>query len=377
VKIYKSAYLFALPLLMFSCEPVAFDTTDDEPVFTSEITIGGEDFSFAAGVDDYVMMTEVLTLGPYLNYSGNLQHKNDPAGHEQFRIGFRFSEVSRNAIDPDHLESFKVGDYAYRTIDPALLPSPEVSFRSTYAGSGTNVDYNWDFGDGAEVNFKDPIHSYPSIMNSYVSTLTTTDENQCVASVAQTVTFDDTEDISSTIDVISINNNNAVLEANPSGTAPFTYLWFDESSESDIAIDIADSNDNQQFCVTITDANDLSSVNCIGVIKDGNGNVQNCSASIIETNFPNARLAVQFDAVEVDWNNGIAGSAGLQVTSDEVIQDDDSFFRILAFEEFERNDRGERTVKFEYELKAILYETLGTGPIPIEANGTMAVAIPD
>jgi len=372
VKFLQTTFLLSILWLLSSCDPIQLDTVDDEPEFQIEMMIDDQNFVFEAGNEDYFMQTEVVLLGPTI-YSGSLLKKVDGQLIDDelaMTISFQIGELVHNSIDLDHINSFEVGMVPYNTRDDAALPVKEVVFGGDYEGTGNEVVYEWDYGDGEEVSFSNPIHAYPEIA-TYIATLKTTDSNGCVASTSNTVRFDNEEDCEVDILITNVSSSNAVLETQSKGEAPLQYLWSNGSTSEGLSIDITNASGVQEHCVTVTDANGCISVNCIGVVNDASG-INTCSASMTETTYTRAATAKQFNSVEISWRDAM----GEEYSSREVLQPSDSFFEIISFEEFDMNAIGERTVKIEFEFSCTLYLTGGTDPIQIQnAKGAIAVAI--
>jgi len=361
-------------LFFQSCDPIPLNTVDDDPEFTIDFTIDGQAYSFNAGVDDYFMQTEIINLAP-TRYFGSLLRKIDDQlidNELALTISFQEGEEVNNSTDPDHINSFKTGIIPFNTLDDAALPIKEVLFNGGYAGTGSDVIYEWDYGDGISSEYKDPIHAYSEI-GLYTATLKIADDNQCAASATNTVSFDNRGDCVSSIAITNVSSTGAILESSSTGVGPFQYNWTNGSTESDLSIDISDASGTQEHCVTITDSNNCESVNCVGIIKDAAGVINTCSAMMSESNYLRARRAKQFNSVEISWVN----ENGDEYSSRDVLQDSDSVFEIISFEEYDMNAQGERTVKIEFEFSCKLYLTGGTDPITVSnAKGVIAVAIP-
>ncbi len=374
MKILQTIYLLVGVLLIQGCNPLELDKLDDEPVFTLDMIIDGKSYVFEAGNEGFFMQTEVVSLGPTI-YSGTLLRKIDGQLIDNelvLKIGFQISEDVNNQIRADHYGSFKTGQVPYSTVDNDALPIKEVVFFSSYIGTGTEVLYTWDYGDGSSVVFQSPIHAYPTTEN-YSANVIALDNNQCFASANNTVSFDNRKDCVASIAVTNVSTSGAILEASSGAIGPYQYLWSDGTTANDVAVNITNSSDVQTHCVTITDSEGCSSISCIGIIKDAAGTVNTCSVQMTETNYAKARQAKQFNSVELEWFDEMKE----EFSSRDVLQGSDSSFEIISFEEYTENAQGERTVKIEFEFSCTLYQTGGTDPIRVEnAKGTMAVAIP-
>lgn len=72
----------------------------------------------------------------------------------------------------------------FSAADTVFCPETPLQFSDSTLGS--NLTYNWDFGDGSSSTLKDPIHSYTNKDTSYTITLIVTDRFGCQDSLTKT-----------------------------------------------------------------------------------------------------------------------------------------------------------------------------------------------
>ena len=374
VNYLRLLYTLTVITLFFSCDTLELDTTDDEPIFTLEMTMDGEPILFAAGDDEYFMATEMPLLLPKTTYSGHLL-KRDPAtgvpdDRNSILMQFRLSEAVRNSVDLDHLNSFSTGRIPFFTNDPAKGIFPEIEFTNNYIGTGDDLQYEWDFGDGDMTDFSNPVHDYKEVGEYQVRSVIT-DSNQCKTTAVNTIKFGDHDNCIASIDITALNQSDGVLEARSTSAAALTFNWSTGETTSDIAIDFSNLNGAREYCVTITDADGCESVSCVGITKNGS-NVNSCTNDFSEAPVTNSNTAWQFNSVQISYfnENGVDDAE-----SRTTLQPADAYFEILSFEEYERDNMGQRVVKIDFEFSCTL---TGLVTRKIEnAKGSFAVAIPD
>ena len=126
------------------------------------------------------------------------------------------------------------------------------------AANGTgNLSYFWDTGENTSA-------ITPASTGTYCCTIT--DSEGCNA--ADCITYD-VSNFTCSVTIDSTIQGGACFQANPVGTAPFTYLW---NNGSDLQT-TCNNGGFTQYCVTITDANGCIATECTGQVSSCNANI--------------------------------------------------------------------------------------------------------
>lgn len=104
------------------------------------------------------------------------------------------------------------------------------------AGSGTIVQYMWDFGDGSKAFTANANHVYGAV-GSYIVTLTITNSNGCSASTTQTAVVDPlpTANITPSNFPVEICNGRSITLTAPSGTG-YSYSWSTGATTQNVTV---------------------------------------------------------------------------------------------------------------------------------------------
>ncbi|MBT8219336.1 MAG: PKD domain-containing protein [Bacteroidia bacterium] len=369
------ALLVVLVLTMIGCEIISIPTEDEEPLFNLNYEIDGVSYSQAAGLNNYIMQTDVFTFGKLFSYIGQIIFEDPSIGQQDsltMQFQFRRSEKVANSENPIHLESFVIGALPFYTVDSQYTNIPEIDFGATYFGTGQNEQFHWDFGDGDTVRFQNPTHQYAQLAEYQVIS-TISDDNSCTAKAINTISFDGRDDCIVNIDVIQTSPTDVVLESNVTDPANTNYQWSTGSTNPDLSLDLSTLTSFQEYCLSITDNTGCTSVNCIGLIRTSSGDLHNCKVDMTERNITKARSASQFGSVEIIfWDQDKK-----EYSSTYSIQPSNAFFEIVSVEEFEPNPLGQMTVRIEVRFAFEVKRAGASEGIKISnGQGTIAVAIP-
>lgn len=359
-------------LLLSGCQKIFIEAREDgTPEFQINFTIDGDPVTMIAGDDDVFNFTSVSDFFPNREeYFGELTMVDDSGapvnGERSLAFEFRLSEAVRNAIEPNHFESFNTGNIPFFTVDNSFEELRDFDFSADYDGSSEPAEFRWDFGDGAVAQIENPAHQF-SNDDIFPVQLVVEDELGCASSTTSEIFYNEIESGVS-IAISTITTNGAVLEASSNAPNP-SYNWDDGSNDDAISIDIPEASGQYQYCVTMTDGLGRVANNCIGIIREEDGGISHCTTSASITHIDIVRFSYQFNAVRITYFDGMGG----EFVSETLLQPSSSYFNIVDFEEFDPNADGMRTVKVTFEAQCDLF---GDQTVELRGSGSIAVAIP-
>lgn len=345
MKIFGYVFLLAMVFLS-SCRKKDFPETVPAPQgdFYFNGNVAGSDVSIKAGTNSYYMYSShSLDNSSLYRFTAELK----PAG----------------CIDCKNSIRITINDFKYSVgnelakIDSSLMPRPypllgapfyAVKFRSIFNKSATS--FLWNFGDNSSSVEANPIHLYSSLGNYSVSLKINSDYGcqQYISNIEKINYPGKHVKISSS----STSANEMSFTANTPDSSTSSYLWhFGDGSMSNLATPSHSYSIPGTYPVSvriINAANDtLYARYNVATQTSPMPCITNYSVESV-SQVPNPK---PFSTIIIDWTD----ENGDVYTSNNVLQPKNSYFKILSVEDYDLNERGEKTKKIRVNFSCQVY----------------------
>jgi PKD repeat protein len=336
-------------LLVISCTKKKYpeNIIENEPVFYASATIGGTSYRYSAGINSYAMYASYAqdSSGVY-NLIGEIKQKGCGAGCPgsiRFQVNdFKISAVSAPV---EITNSIKVQQYFY-----ANVPQ-EIVFHASYNKSAAS--YRWDFGDGTTSSLANPSHVYYK-NGRYKVQLTVAGVGGCGSTVANWLNVGFPEPLNAFVTQTFSGGKTLQFSGQArGGKAPYRYFWnFGDGDTSDLVSPAHTYKYNGSYPVTlrVTDAiGDTIRTTYNAVTQSDNSS---CAAnySVSPGIGISSRINAILSSVVVSWTD----ETGSTYSSGQVKQPSSSNFEVVAVEDYDNNERGERTRKVKVKFACLL-----------------------
>lgn len=374
---------------VFACEKVETPpSTTTPPVFSIEGNLSGEALNIIAGEEDYYLFTsyetDALNVRSFVGTFAKIDCLEEC--QDTFRIKIRDNqELTQNGGNIE--ESIFIGSYDYKnneesfTVEMNTIYSYTTTFNATSSiPSMGNIEYTWEI-DSVEYSDFNPILSLDldNQPNEIVDvSLTVKAGNGTLMSRQEAQLSFGTDDIErscyTTFETSPVGQG--MLFAQSSGTAPFSYLWSDGSTDSSIQVDTL------FYSVTVTDA--VGCVNVASVSTNPNflGGIE-CMANFsissqvsftVENDTTFTTDSLQFSSVVIEYVN----ADGEFYSSELATQPTSAAFSILEIKDFDNNENGDKTKQLTIDFNCILGTETALPPLQLTSGkGTIAIAYPE
>ncbi|MBK8503927.1 MAG: hypothetical protein IPL46_17995 [Saprospiraceae bacterium] len=362
--------LFLFLILLLSCQkvdvPDPVDVAVTEPVFYSEINLGGNPFIASAGKGNYVMDADfnvdadkdILDLIGFLRLS-DCTSRPCP---NSLRIILRGLYQGGGTFDINQVLAKRDFDFAWTLNRDSAL----VRFSAPQPAIESQV-LTWKFPGEKDIRQQDHFERILQIDQDYQVSLHTK-EQSCESSQLQIINLA----TGGCKSVIRVENGKAFVRS--LGKPPFKVLWSDGSQDSVVSISAISVSNSKILRVKVIDSDQCESEATIG-LGTGTGSDRFC-----ETNFTYSKSTLEasdllhFGKVLVEYTD----DTGVVYRSNGYRQPNEASFKILEVTDFEKNDRGQKTKKIKCEIKCLL-SSRDNPEKEIELKGVcvLAVAYPD
>ncbi|MEZ4960739.1 MAG: hypothetical protein R2830_13035 [Saprospiraceae bacterium] len=393
--------ILIIATVIASCKKIDLpDPVDGPIVFSAAVQVDGTAKKWEAGVDDYYLFSEFQKDNyDVYEFSGRFQQENcvGQCG-EILTIRIRdlkqttgvFSGVG-DALRVDGNYGFYYlgsGDTVVNIVIDTVGYLVQFDASESIFDSGAGV-YVWSFGDGSIVSLFDPIteHPYDTSIQDRQVTLTVSSNNQlCSGSVTRTVNpavnpINQACDLYLEIDSTNIDTFVTII-ANPLGTPPFSYIW-DIGASTTQSINVVSPSGQVAASVTVTDAfGCTSSAGLTTVYVPGITLPSVCSARFDYQAKPDTIQSVAYEILPADtlqFSNitiEYTDQDGRFFRSDRVEQPAGSYFEITKVEDYDNNEKGQKTKKLTVRFACELWDESGEKVVFKEGEAVIAVAYP-
>ncbi len=366
---------FIIIVLAFGCHKVELDPADGNPVFSAEAMLDGEPKLWQAGVDDYYMFSsfEKDALDVY-TFIGELAKTDSCCGPS---IAFHFRDlVQRNSKPVDITESLD-RDFTYADMtgsDTIWVTVTDTVWLANFDASqsilpqGLAPAYLWSFGDGVSGNSSNPgiSHTYDSLNDSTTVRLDVVAGSAC-SSFLQRPLFSNSPSQDCNLDFNWVADTSGItITAQVIGVQPFSYLWsnFSTSSQLNIPLDSINSS-NVSVSVTVTDANGCVVQGGISTTYIPGTPTPVCLARFTHTLSPvlvdstYISHIIPTDSLMFSKFTVVYDSDGIEYRSDRQSQPAASQIRILDVEEYDLNEKGDKTKKLRLNFNCRVWNVVG------------------
>lgn len=361
--------------LYWGCDPVELpEPTENDPVFTLSGTLGGMPFDIAAGVDQYFMFTDVqLANGGEYIVSGRLEELGCQSGcNPGWQIEFRAAAAGLDSLLSPGLATFQalpdtVIETAYRL---------QLEAVSTHSGNAGVQNHQWALFDGSVA--EGPAVDIEILSSGlYPVSLSTVTEDSCYSFTAKNVGFNLPGDsgCAAAFTLEAAGGDSLLLASyTPAGGGqPISLVWQD-SILGEI-ISFFPQNQPETICLEAIFEN-CSARACQSYLPP----LQGAPAVICSNDFTASVLVDTSIVVEPVAQAGVTirhiAADGTRYSSDAP-QDSSAYFRITAAEPYEVNNEGQPTVRLSVEWSCRLYNEQGEPWRTVQAEGDIAVALPE
>jgi hypothetical protein len=379
--------LLIASLLFWGCNKLDIgEPTDGTPIFSATFNINNADRTWEAGVDSYYMYASFQKdSNDVFVFSGRLAKEGCSVNcGEELIIHIRdFQQISGSGSPQIEL-SLKPGNYGFfapLTLDTAIIITYDTTRilhldASASVVPNTAVSYLWSIGvtdqlAGQIVDYQ----LNPATPSAFPVTLNLTSAGGCTSSQQQTVRQDSSQFCSVHMAYDSLNST---LTAIPGGFPPFQFNWSTGDSLDFIGVNTLAG---ATYSVTITDANGCTSSASIGGDPAGGNDLCVAAFDYFFSNEIGADTtlifngdSLQFATVIIEYVN----ADGIRFRSDLADQDpaSDAYFTIVAVEDFDDNEAGQKTKKLTIRFSCRLLGSNGSTLEIKEGKAVFAVAHP-
>ena len=374
IKIY---FLWCSIFCLAQCTKIELPPpSEGEPIFTFSATIDGTPTNLQAGIDDYYMFTSFeKDTAEVVTFIGTLQQQNcADTCRESIRIEIRDIERSSNSIIDNALQT---KEYVYHSPNQPITSTVyQTRFNAqAFSNQFNDFTYEWFFDDNnASSQLANPVYDYetPGI---YAVELICRDANGCESSQIQNIHLEN-PDIQCGINIQGQIVQNSFLQLEAWGDTiggNDTFLWDNMQDSSNIVL-IMDSG---QQCVSYSNNLQCQSQACAGVsiMNDISPNIFYCTTTFnyqVEKITTIETPALQLGTVTVIYKNEV----GITYRSDKIEQTPASKFTINRVDNFDENEKGEKTKKLTIDLQALLMDEAGNVVELLNGETVIAVAVP-
>lgn len=333
---------------------------NNEALFYTALQVNGSPVKLEAGKNGYYMYSSYAqdSNGVY-SFSGELSNSSSGAATpNSIRISIKDSKTSSLNAPSNINSSLVPGSYNY--FESGYTTSYGVEFESTYNRSAKN--YFWDFGDGTSSKEANPVHYYKQ-KGSFTSCLTIDGANTCRSTICNEITSGSNSFNAYITAIIQTNNTVNFTCHTLNGRASYSYFWtFGDGSFSQSA------SPSHVYAITGGYPVTLKVIDADGKFKTLSYNVvtgqdlSSCATNYkIKSILPDkSNLGLSEVLIHYTDANGITYSSELAA------QDKNSTCNILSVEDFEINEKGEKTKKISLNFKCKLFS--GTKAIDVESS---------
>lgn len=343
----KIGYLVTLTsLFFFSCKKKDFPDTITPVVsdFYFNGTIADSAVSLKSGIDNYYMYSSRKRGSDMLN---------------------RFIADFRQAACTDCRNSLQItiNDFRYTSgsevtkIDSALTPKSypilgtpyyAVQFKALFNQQASS--YVWNFGDNSSSREANPLHIYNSIGNYSVSLMiNSTGGCQQYISNIEKIRY---PFIHSKISAISNSANAMSFNALISGSSSYNYQWsFGDGTTSTLANPSHNYTIAGTYPVSLRVINDQKDTVYTRYNVATQTNPMPCLTNYSIESVTQVVNPKPFSAVVIKWTD-VNGDV---YTSENVLQPTESYFKILSVDEYDLNEKGEKTKRIRVNFSCKVY----------------------
>lgn len=360
LRIYHS---LILTLLLFACDKKDYPKDrieSGDAAFYSELIVNGNTLKLEAGKNGYYMYSSYQqdSNGVY-GFIGELKNvSGSGASPNSLKIQFNDSKISAPNAASNAMSALVPGTYQF--FDATYSTSYGVEFESTYNKNAKT--YFWDFGDGTTSNEANPVHYFKK-PGELTSCLSIEGINSCNSSACQQITLGN-DAFNGYISSTSVSDSSLIFSATTlGGKAPYTYLWsFGDGVTSQIASPkhIYTIGGSYPVKLKLTDADSKTLQLSYNVVTGSDKS--SCATNIkIKSILPSViKYGLREVLVSFTDANGKVFSSFINA------QANSSSFKVIAVEDFDANEHGERTKKIRVNFNCTLYS--GTENITIEGT---------
>ncbi len=388
-------YKFLIISTLFAaCNKVELDPEDGEPVFTAEAKFDGNPKAWQAGVEDFYMFSsfEKDDFDVHV-FSGSFTKTDSIVSGESLAFHIRdYQQLAEGS--PDIIEalehSFGFADMSGN--DSTLVTTIDTVWNAIFfvtqsiQPSGIQVIYEWDFGDqGGDTTLQDSIsHIYEDTPHNVPVTLTVkAANNSCSGFYTKYITANgNAQNCQLNFNIDTFTFNSITITALPSGVAPYQYLWSDSTITGSTYYLQLNPVGMTYVAVTVTDA--------LGCAVSGG-----LSTTIVSGTLPTICVAafdysIQQELIDSQYYQIIyadslqlskitivyTNTEGIQYRSDRQPQEPNATIKILEVDEYDTNEKGEKTKKLTLEFTCRLWNEQGSFIDVTEGKAVIAVAYP-
>jgi hypothetical protein len=387
--------ILSISALAFGCRKIDVEPTDGKPVFSAEAKFDGSTKQWQAGVDDFYMYSsfEKDPLGIY-EFTGRLAN-TDSAKLEAFTIRIRdFQPSQGNQVNIDEALKTNIA-FQFATIENTNTIDSiiTIGYKTTLDASSsilpnTPVNYHWDFGDGTTLDTTEIVtHNFNDSPTQPIKLTVSAMNNACTSSLTRKLTLPGTDSCQLLMDLylatpVSIDSG-FILEADLlHATPPFYFSWGNGSNGFNVdSILIKDSIGIINAAVTITDATGCTVSADITTNYSPGALPQLCLA-----NFVNSTVVAETDTIQITVVNDSLQLSKIKIeyTSPDGIlyssylhnQPIGSFLKILKTEDYDNNEKNEKTKKLTLSYNCRIWSQTGDFMDITDGKAIIAVAYP-
>jgi PKD repeat protein len=334
-----------------SCKKKEYpDSLTNDAVFFFNGSVRDSLVSVAAGVNDYYMYSSYKqdSAGVY-SFTGNLRKvgcsNNCPAS---LSISLRDSkQLPMGSVTTAN--TFISGDYTFADNNPEY----KVTFLRNYNGSAAN--YHWDYGDGSTGDSASHVYKKSG---AYKVSLTVKDANGYVSSISNTVKVGlPANACRAEISILSVSGNVVAFKQSSSGQGNLSYLWnFGDGTFSTAANPAPHSYavaGAYPVSLRVTDENNEVTYAHYNVITQSDlaSRAPNFQVTGINSIYP-----LNLSGASFSWTD----ASGITYRSDRVVQPSSSYFKIVSVEDYNPNEKAEKTKKVKVSLSCRLSDGINT-----------------
>jgi hypothetical protein len=349
--------LFLFAWLLSSCEKKKYpeSVVTNEPEFYVDLNGSTVSGFMEAGVNNYRLYSSYAQdqNGLY-TYSSELRQKNCP-GSCPNSIRFEISDSKTSAAG----SAADIGSAIYTGLYPYDSPQWLVSFKSSF--NKPVLNYFWNFGDGEVSTAANPFHIYKN-GGAYAVCLTIKSLNGCESSICNTVAVGFAPDHCMAYVSDSVAALNTVrFMAQTFGTAPFTYQWdFGDGKSSSQAKPFHTYALRGAYPVRLSLRDSKNGLAVWNYNTITSGDSSSCASNFSPLGTVLHTDSLPFSKVVIKYRD----AGGVEYSSEDYAQDQDSRFEVLSVSDFEVNERGEATKKMKVKFSVCVYN--GTKKIKFE-----------
>ncbi|MCB0520863.1 MAG: hypothetical protein H6577_21225 [Lewinellaceae bacterium] len=392
--------ILIIATVIASCKKIDLpDPVDGPIVFSAAVQVNGTAKKWEAGVDDYYMFSEFQRDNyDVYEFSGRFQQENC-AGQCGEILTIRIRDLKQTTgVFSGVGDALRVdGNYGFYSLVGGdtiwSVAIDTVGYRVTFdagesefaTGAGA---YTWDFGDSSTTALLDPVveHTYgPSIMDRQVGLTVSSNNQLCSGSIVRTVNPATSnpinQDCGLTLQVDSTNlDTTLTIMALPVGAPPFLYSWNDGSTSQ--SVEVFSPSGQVSASVTLTDATGCTASAGLATLYVPGIMPAVCIARFDYESRPDTVHTVGFEIVPGDslQFSGVTieytDAEGRFYSSGLLVQPPSSYFEILKVEDYDLNEKGQKTKKLTVRFACDLWDTAGGKIVFKEGEAVIAVAYP-